>query len=253
MEKIAFSMPFRSMPFSSMSSKKRKIILSIAVLLLLASSPLFSQSIGGGLSFFVPESLLHKSGSLSNEAGLSTSIGFGDIVSVPVGFTYMKASGLMAYDNKLKRISDEIWYTADTFIPYLRLQAHIPLGPVFIRGIAGGVGAWFIAPQLNEGAIGQAFASETDDDFYAFDDLSMNAIFGYGYQAGTSIGVEIDRISVQITALFTDIFAPTTAKSDTYYKINYADETVDEDTDFKGEFISRLRGISVGLGGSYEM
>ncbi|MFP4619484.1 MAG: hypothetical protein ACLFMZ_11635, partial [Spirochaetaceae bacterium] len=252
MEKTAFSM----MPFRSMQFKKRRVILFTAVLLL-TTSPLFSQSIGGGLSFFVPESLLHKSGSLSNEAGLSTSIGFGDIVSVPVGFTYMKASGLMAYDkndnNKLERISDEIWYTADTFIPYLRLQAHIPLGPVFIRGIAGGVGAWFIAPQLNEGAIGRTFASETDDDFYAFDDLSMNAIFGYGYQAGTSIGVEIDRISVQITALFTDIFAPTTAKSDTYYKINYANETVDEDTDFKGEFISRLRGISVGLGGSYEM
>ncbi|MFO7849222.1 MAG: hypothetical protein R6V67_04600 [Spirochaetia bacterium] len=254
MKKNALSMLCNSVPV-----KKRGVVVFTAVLLL-SASPLFSQSFGGNLSFFVPESLLDGSGSVSNEAGLSTSFGFGDIVSVPVGFTYIKASGLMAYDkndnNSLERISDEIWYTADTFIPYLRLQAHIPLGPVFIQGIAGAVGAWFIAPQTNEGAVGRAFAAEAGGthDIYTFDDLSMDISFGYGYQAGGSIGMQIDAIRVQLTALFTDIFADTTAESDRAYKIDYdGTNPIVEETDFEKEFTSRLRGISVGIGGSYEM
>ncbi|MFO7731661.1 MAG: hypothetical protein R6V86_12970, partial [Spirochaetia bacterium] len=55
-------------------------------LFLLTVSLSFGQSAGGGLSFFFPESLVtgDGSGSVSKEAGLSTSIGLSDFLSVPV-------------------------------------------------------------------------------------------------------------------------------------------------------------------------
>ena len=241
---------------------KKRILLISAVLIVLLCTPLFGQSFGGSISFFFPESLSYSSGSVSKEAGISTSLGLGETISIPVGFTYIKASGFMPYeendDGKLSRIDDEIWYTADTFIPYLRVQAHVPLGTLFVEGFAGIAGAWIVVPQMNEGAMGRAFAERAggSDDFYAFDDPSLDISFGYGYQAGGSIGVQIEAIRVQITGIFTDIRAQTTASSDTVYKIDYeggTDGTVTEQSGFEETFVSRLRGISVGLGGSYSM
>jgi len=77
--------------------------------------------------------------------------------------------------------------------------------------------------------------------------------FGYGYQAGGSIGVQFDAIRVQVTSVFTDIIAKTKASADTYYKLDYSDGTVDKDSDFEKKFVSRLRGVSIGIGGSYSM
>ncbi|MGC9312568.1 MAG: hypothetical protein ACP5IA_07720 [Sediminispirochaetaceae bacterium] len=66
----------------------RKIPLLALVLGLALTGPFcFAQSAGGGISFFFPESLLDGSGSVSKEAGLSTSLGIGEMLSIPVGFT----------------------------------------------------------------------------------------------------------------------------------------------------------------------
>ena len=175
-----------------------------------------------------------------------------------MGFTYIKASGVIPYekeDGDLKRIDDEIWYTADTFIPYLRLKAHIPLGSLFLEGFGGVAGAWLVVPQMNEGAVGRGFADHTGEAFdtYVYDDLDMDISFGIGFQAGGSIGMQFDAIRVQITGIYTDIRADTTAKSDTYYEVDYSGGSAVEGSDFEQEFISRLRGISVGIGGSYQM
>lgn len=125
----------------------------------------FGQSAGGGLSFFFPESLLDGSGSVSKEAGLSTSIGLGEYLSVPVGFTYIKASGFMPYDkngddDSLQQIDDTIWYTADTFIPFLRLKTQISAGPVYLEAFGGIAGAWIVAPQTFDGAVGRYYGEE---------------------------------------------------------------------------------------------
>lgn len=235
-------------------------VLMTIVLASVVALPGFGMSFGGSISFFVPESLVvgEVSGSVSKEAGLSYSLGLGDYISIPAGFTYIKASGLLPYEknsnNVLHRSDKEIWYTADTFIPYLRIETHIPMGPVFVEGFAGAAGGWFIAPQMNEGAIGRTYGDKDSDgyDYYVFDDLSMNISLGYGYQAGGSIGVEMDQIRVKLNGSYTDIIAKTTVKSGTYYKVDYDGSTA-KAADFEESFTSRLRGFSVGIGGSYQM
>src|SRR6056297_687977 len=161
-------------------------------LFLMTVSLSFGQSAGGGLSFFFPESLVtgDGSGSVSKEAGLSTSIGFGDFLSVPVGFTYIKASGFMPYqetgdDDSLERMDNTIWYTADTFIPYLRLKAKVPIGPVYFEGFGGVAGAWIVAPQTFDGAVGRYYGSQKGADYYyIFEKLETDSSFGFGYQFG---------------------------------------------------------------------
>ena len=237
----------------------KRVIMAAAVTLLGAALA-YGQSAGGGISFFVPESLLEGSGSISKEAGLSTSVGFGDVLSVPVGFTYIKASGVMGYEQKNdgsigKRIANELWYTADTFIPYLRAETHIPIGPVFVEGFAGVAGVWFVAPQINEGAFGRDYAGfdGAAADLYAFSDLNMDISLGYGYQVGGAFGVQIDKIQVKLTGIFTDLKAETKAKSETYYEVDYSGTSASDKGAFDETFWSRLRGFSIGINGSFSM
>ena len=233
----------------------RKIGLTIGLLLLTAYLS-FGQSAGGGLSFFFPESLLDGSGSVSKEAGLSTSIGLGEYLSVPIGFTYIKASGFMPYnksgeDDSLKQMDDTIWYTADTFIPFLRLKTHVPLGPVYLEAFGGIAGAWIVAPQTFDGAVGRYYGSEASTfDYYIFVNINTEISFGFGYQVGGTVGFQIDAISVGIDAVLTDIRAETTLSSDDYYEVSKSD-AVNPGSDFEETFTSRLRGISIGLSGSY--
>ena len=227
-------------------------------LFLMTVSLSFGQSAGGGLSFFFPESLVtgSGSGSVSKEAGLSTSIGFGDFLSVPVGFTYIKASGFMPYqqtgdDDSLERMDNTIWYTADTFIPYLRLKAKVPFGPVYFEGFGGVAGAWIVAPQTFDGAVGRYYGSQKGTDYYyIFEKLETDISFGFGYQVGGTVGFTIDAISIGIEAIFTDLRAETTVSSSEYYEGNVSGMDAGEDK-FEESFTSRLRGLSIGLNGSY--
>ncbi|MCF7948373.1 MAG: hypothetical protein K9M94_07280 [Spirochaetia bacterium] len=235
----------------------RRTALSIG-LFFIAVSLSFGQSAGGGISFFFPESLVtgNGSGSVSKEAGLSTSFGFGDFLSVPVGFTYIKASGFMPYqetgdDNSLERMDNTIWYTADTFIPYLRLKAKVPLGPVYFEGFGGVAGAWIVAPQTFDGAVGRYYGSqEATDNYYIFEKLETDISFGFGYQVGGTVGFTIDAISIGIEAIFTDLRAETTVSSSEYYKGAIGSMSAGLDK-FEKSFTSRLRGLSIGLNGSY--
>lgn len=238
----------------------------LVLLLIGVAFPLCAKSIGGGISFFVPETLYDPpnndwSGSVSKEAGLSTSFGLGDYLAIPVGFTYIKASGIMGYEKKDNgdmgtRIAEELWYTADTFIPYLRAEAHIPIGPVFVEGFAGVAGTWFVAPQVNEGAFGRDLATDdsTSADFYTFSgDFKIKGSLGYGYQFGGAFGVRIDKISVKLSGTYSDLRAKSEAKSDKYWEGTYGSSVTKKEGNFSRKFWSRLRGFSIGINGSYEM
>lgn len=235
----------------------RKIGLFMGLFLLTAYLS-FGQSAGGGLSFFFPESLLDGSGSVSKEAGLSTSISLGEYLSVPVGVTYIKASGFMPYDNSgedesLQQIDDTIWYTADTFIPFLHLKTHVPLGPVYVEAFGGIAGAWIVAPQTFDGAVGRYYGNQAEGfDYYIFENLETEIAFGLGYQIGGTVGFQIDAISVGIDAVLTDIRAETTLTSNDYYEVKVSNqEGTAQSSDFEETFTSRLRGISIGLSGAY--
>ncbi|HDQ14741.1 MAG TPA: hypothetical protein ENN41_08000 [Sediminispirochaeta sp.] len=53
--------------------KKIGLLIVSVVLILLPATELFAQSAGGGISFFFPESLLDKSGSVSKETPFNRS------------------------------------------------------------------------------------------------------------------------------------------------------------------------------------
>jgi len=230
----------------------RKIYFLVLILGLSAALG-YAQSAGGGISFFFPESLLDGSGSVSKEADLSTSLGIGERLSIPVGFTYIKTSGFTGYedtdgDDKLNKLDDRIWYIADTFIPYMRLKGRLELGSLFVEGFGGVAGAWIVAPQAFDGAIGRYYGPEDGGVFYVFNELDSDFSFGWGYQVGAALGLRIDAISISLEGIFTDLKADTEISSDDAY----LDSPASPVNDFSRSFTSRLRGISIGINGSYE-
>jgi len=230
----------------------RKSIPLVLVFIMLASFG-FGQSAGGGLSFFFPESILDGSGSISKEAGLSTSLGIGDRFSIPVGFTYIKASGFSGYkdiddDGKLNQLDENIWYVADTFIPYARLKGHISFGSIFIEGFGGIAGAWIVAPQAFDGTIGRYYGEKDGGTFYVFNKLDTDISFGWGYQAGAAFGLQIDAIGISIEGIYTDLKAKTEISSSDGW---FYDGALTPVSDFSAVFTSRLRGVSIGINGSY--
>jgi hypothetical protein len=89
----------------------------------------FGQSAGGGISVFVPETLYrYGKGTVAFEQGLSTAIGFGKIISLPVGFAYHSTDGFTVEHADLKRVEGPAFY-GDSIIPYAMLKAKIPWGP----------------------------------------------------------------------------------------------------------------------------
>lgn len=231
----------------------KKILFILMILAPTGAPILFAQSAGGGLSFFFPESLLDKSGSVSKEAGLSTNLGFGNGISIPLGFTYIKASGLQAYkdtddDESLEKLDENIWYIADTFIPYVRAQVHVDLGSLFVEGFGGIAGAWIVAPQAFTGAIGRYYGAEDGVDYYVFSDLESEFSFGFGYQFGAAVGFRSGDISISLEGIFTNLKADTEITATEGWEGGTTPGTI---SDFSSEFTSRLRGISLGLNGSY--
>ena len=155
-------------------------------------------------------------------------------------------------DDSLQQMDTTIWYTADTFIPFLRLKAQVSAGPVYIEAFGGVAGAWIVAPQAFDGAMGRYYgAQDATADYYIFEKLDTEISFGFGYQVGGTIGFKIDAVSVGIDATLTDLRAETTLSSDEYYEVETSVPTVTPGSTFEETFTSRLRGISIGLSGSY--
>ncbi len=256
-----------------LAKKKTQVLLHPAppclflplLLLLLAAGPLVKTaaesdgqggpSVGGGISVFVPQSLYQgRSGSVSKEAGLSTSLGLGNYLSLPVGFTYLKANGFTADGITGSGGGEDLnmWFSADTFLPYLRAKASLPLG-IFYAEVQGGItGAWIVAPQPFIRTIENHYS--TPETRYVFDQISMDPVWGWGWQAGASAGIRIDAISVGVDLLYTSIRADMNLSSDTYWAVDRdtpgstAQET---DFDFGEDLQARLRGFSIGLSGKF--
>lgn len=210
-----------------------------------------AQSAGGGISFFIPESLyLDGSGSISHEVGLSTEAGIGSMLSLPVGFTYIKASGLLPYESG-EKADDRIWLAADTVIPYLRLKAKAPLGTVFIELYGGVAGGWFLSPEPFAVPIGRKAGEDAGVDYLVLEEAEASLSFGWGYQLGGSIGVTIGQISVSLDAGYSDLRSEATVTSDSYLEVTETGSVVTAKTGYKGVFDVRLRGFSAGIGGSF--
>ena len=111
-----------------------KSVLLVVVLLCLSFVSLTAQAVGGGLSVFVPEELYTSGqGTVAFEQGLSTSIGFGDLLSIPIGVAY-HAAGSFVLDpaEHPDHVGPDLY--GDVLIPSVQVKMHVGLGSLVYVG-----------------------------------------------------------------------------------------------------------------------
>ena len=122
--------------------KRTKIICLVILFALGLTTPLVAQSFGGGLSFWVPESLyLGRGGSVGIESALGSSIEFNDMISLPFGIAYNKVYGLLPEGTAVGS-EPQPWFIADTLLGFVMAKVQLPIGPLYVDVFGGGAGVW---------------------------------------------------------------------------------------------------------------
>ena len=226
-------------------SKLKSIILTV---LISAGFPFLAPAVGvgSGISVYIPESLYeYNDGSISLEQNLEVSLGLSSIFSLPLGINYNTNYGLMV-DGEDR--AEDPWFYSDALMPYALLKAHIPLGAAFIE-LFGGVGAnRNLTLRSLEGNIEKNLSSSSSQAVFKDGSLDYENNWGFGYLAGGAVGIMIDQISLQISALYRDI------RHELNLTAEYASssEITPGAVYDPGESLTLvMRGISVGIGGSF--
>ncbi|MGL1893045.1 MAG: hypothetical protein OCD02_15530 [Spirochaetaceae bacterium] len=221
-----------------------KKIMITSFLLIFISVLAWSQSAGTGFSVFVPESLyLLGDGSVSMEQSLEFELGLGSVFSLPIGVTYNTNYGLMVDD---EAEAEHPWFYSDSIMPYVMLKAHIPIGPLYIEAFAGGAVNYNLTLRPIEGNIEKDLSTTDSQAVFEDDSLEYENSVGYGYLAGGSIGVKIGDISVDVSVTYRNI----------WHQLNLVGEyssisQVDSGLEYESDAELMMRGLSIGLGGSF--
>ncbi len=224
----------------------------IVLFLLVISSGVLAVEAGTGFSMFFPESYYNgDGGSISVENGLSTSIGLGGIISMPIGFSYNKIQGYMVEGATVDGNAVEStkpWFMGDSFMGYLMLKATLPLGSLFFEVFGGGGANWNASLTAFKGNIAEDLAPENE---YAVlnDDFARDNNLGYGWLAGAGVGVTISSISISVDFLYRDLQADLDMSGT--YNYGPAGEVTGTKTLDGSDAKLVMRGVSLGLGGSF--
>lgn len=225
----------------------------IVVGAMIVAPGLAAQSVGGGLSFWVPESLyLGRGGSVGVESALGTSVGFGERASLPFGIVYNKVYGLIPEGTAAGTAPDP-WFVADTLLAYAMAQVRLPIGPLYVDLFGGGAGVWNMTLVPLAGAVESALAGS--GEAVAFDGAPIieGGQFGWGWQAGGGVGVQAGPVAVDVNVTYRLLKSPATI-SGTYYRVDTAGPAVSGATAWGSESIMiRLSGFSVGVSASFDM
>lgn len=211
----------------------------------ISTTNLFSMSAGTGFSVFVPESLyLYGDGSVSMEQSLQFSLGLTDIISLPIGVTYNTNYGLMV--NNEPDVSGA-WFYSDSIMPYIMVKAHIPVGKLYFEFFGGGAVNYNFTLRPLEGNIEADLSNGSGQAVILDDSLEFEKSVGFGYLAGGSIGVTFGDISVDISVQYRSI----------WHKLNFSGEfhpssAVSPGQKFESDANLIMRGLSIGLGGSFK-
>ena len=223
----------------------------LVILIFLSASRLFAEEAGTEISVFIPESLyLHDDGSVSMTSGLSTAIGLGDYLEIPIGFDYCKFHGYMVDGATVDGIEvnpAKPWFIADNFLVYLKLQLKLELGPVVIKAFGGGAGSWNATLTPLEGWAADDVT--TPGEYAGFTEFSGAAPFGYGWLAGGSFGVKIKQVTVHIFAEYRDIYNPLTLTAS--YLTGPVTGLTTAKTIEAADAYLLMRGIACGIGGNF--
>jgi len=206
----------------------------------------FAQSAGGGISVFLPESLYRfGKGTIAFEQGLSTSIGFGPILSAPIGFAYHSTDGYLLEHKDAASIEAPSFY-GDSIIPYAALKARASLGALYLEVMGGGALNWAFSMKPTAD-FAKALAS-SGTELIALDKVSIEKRLGYGVIAGGAIGVKLGKVSVDLGATYRWLRTPMTIDAD-ISRVNGGAATTDHVT--LDDAVAILRGVSFKLGGNY--
>lgn len=220
----------------------------IAVLLAFTlTTGIFAAGAGTGFSLFFPESYYNgNGGTISVENDLSTSIGLGGVLSLPIGFSYNKIQGYMVEGASVK--STKPWFMGDSFMGYVMLKGTLHLGPVFFGLYGGGGVNWNASLTPFKGNIAEDLVP--DGKYAVITGLSYKNSIGYGWLAGASVGVTISKISVSLDFLYRDLQAALDMAGTYDHGVSAGTYTAGTIAEPGAKLI--IRGFTIGLGGSYD-
>lgn len=235
--------------------KQRVIVIGVIVLAVAAILPVSAQSVGGGLSFWVPESLyLGRGGSVGVESGLGSSMGFGKFLSLPFGIAYNKVYGLLPEGASIAA-EPEPWAISDSLLAFVMVKARLPLGSLYLDLFGGGAGVWnmSITPLTGniQAAVGAAGPAGTTAAFIG-DATIVDGGFGWGWQAGGGFGANIGPVAVDLNVTYRVLRAPGTVTG-SYYEVDTTTLVATKREYDSGAMAFRLAGFSIGIDASFEM
>jgi hypothetical protein len=224
-------------------------VAAVIIVIVAAVLPLSARSVGGGISVWVPESMpLVQEGTVGVETSLGSSLGLGDNLSLPFGLVYNKVYALLPEIDGV--IGSLPWFFAETLTGHLMAKARLPIGPLYLEVFGGVGGLWNIMLVPLTKNIEREVAPQ--DHLYSFQEplLITNGRFGWGWQAGSAVGVTFDRISVGVSATYRLL---TTEAGLRGIYADVAGGTVVVDRAYAQDLRIRFGGFSIGLNGSYEL
>lgn len=98
------------------------------------------------------------------------------------------------------------WFMGDSFMPFVKLQVNIPLGPVTISAFGGGALNWnaSLTPFMANAAEDVA----ADGEYAAFSSFDFENKLGFGWLGGASLGVTVGQITARIYGEYRSLSAP---------------------------------------------
>lgn len=223
-----------------------RVFATLFALVIAVAGPVAAQSVGGGVSVFVPEALyLADDGSVGVETAIGSSMGMGEILSIPFGLVYNKVYALMREIDG--QVGGSPWFFADTLSGFVNAKARLPVGPVYFD-LYGGVGGYWsmkLVPLVKNIETDIA----PDGSLYTFEDPLQvdDGRLGWGWQAGGGVGVRIDQISVDLNVTYR-LYRADATLSGTYSNVG-----VSTGTSYEQALKIRLGGFSVGIDGSFAL
>lgn len=223
----------------------------VLVLALVIAGPAFGQSVGGGVSLWLPESAWRADdGSLGVETALGTSIAFGEFLSAPFGLVYNQVFALMA--ERSGELTATPWFYADTLLPFLMAKVRVPIGIAYVDAFGGVVGLWNMTVKpLTKNIEGDV---ATAGQLFSFEDALTveGGRLGWGWQVGGAVGVRIDAISVDLNVTYRLARADATV-SGSYSSVDVAGGSVITGQSFGEAIRLRLAGFSIGIDAGIEL
>ncbi len=230
-----------------------KKTLTLMFLLFIMCAGLSAQSFGTGLTVWIPETLWKSGeGSVSLENGVDSSLGLGSLISLPFGLTYLKAHGLrpdgssQAYNYES---ADGSWYLADVLVAHLGIQARADFAGLYFKAQAAAAGSWLISLSPFSASIEQFYKNTAGSADAHISGLTTDYRFGWGWTAGGAIGMRIDALEVEISAAYRSISHEGMFRAGLLLLDDGGNVT--SNTDLTEQVALVLRGLSIGLGGSF--